>query len=118
MELDLKFGAQLKRDIYFTGNNCTGDAYVLVKDGIGPGWVIQASDKDQYNNTSQTFSAFYVPIDANATDVHVSYRLRGGNCSNNTIGATSVIKYPVFPNDPAITGMPNELYTMPIRPVK
>lgn len=88
--------------LYFSENNCQGQAYVHAP----PGTV--GFYEDQYSQGS-----FYsVPIDAMRAENGVymrSYRRTSGTC-DSSFNTSTKPRYPVFeatPNDPLITGFPN-----------
>lgn len=65
VELNGTLGMQDSKEVYFTGNNCTGDAYIRLYDAIAPGWVIQAGQKTGATvDPNRDLHAYYVPLDA------------------------------------------------------
>ena len=95
---------QISIGLYYSDSNCTGQAYIDV-DSTGQhagGVVVNAGSRGLY----------YVTKPTDATPVAMGAEFDGQNC--NAIVPSVLPVVPVFANDPAVTGVPNMPFAMPI----
>ncbi len=124
-------------DVFFTGPNCDGTPYIdysrsMQGANTGGGYSISIDEvrspgnvftvDDTYNNPNVNANEYwYVPITPNFSNnmpVQSVKFFPWGSSSVicDTITATIAVAAEVFPNDPAITGIPNAAFAAPIRP--
>jgi hypothetical protein len=92
----------MSTNFYYADSQCSG---VPIAPNYFPGVVYNERNRGGF---------FYTPKDSAA--ITYSYpNVYTGSVSNCTSPGADITGYPVYPNDPAITDIPNVGYTGPIR---
>jgi hypothetical protein len=107
--------------IYYSGANCTGQAYIAVdqtQNAPSPRGVYTKSQGEVFGARfeSDSVSAYYVPQDTESVVVTPLSAAAFDICSGDNFQHEfpQMDAYPALPNDPDVTGVANS-YAIPIR---
>ncbi len=95
--------------IYFSGADCTGDAFVTTGEYV---WERAIGSVFRSEVFGPSF-AYYTPRGSSVMPNTPFLSFNNGNTCNNANPGVEYL-YPAFPNDEAITGVPNTAPTFPL----
>ena len=95
--------------VVFTGTNCSGDAYAYTSSSsntwkLRQGMAFKLGSQGYYSVRGAT------PSGVN----YYSWRNSDGSCGNSSLLSNAQNAVPAFPNDMAVTGIPNEGLALPV----
>jgi hypothetical protein len=96
--------------IYYESTDCTGTGYIEVPKFVGAVFVPQLPSETTYD----LGMILYTPNDAQSITVNMNsafYSFDPLNCVPYVVTGEG---YPVYPNDPTITGIKNTVYSTPM----
>jgi hypothetical protein len=102
-----------KGEYYFTGTECSGNAYMLSVRPTGGVWYWPGAQGGVYKAPVVTgLDLMYVPRNSTPGTQEVASRWSSGYCSGWLAYEANVV--PLLPNDTAVTGASTSQFAMPI----